>query len=75
MSNRDDVLQVIHETCGILLEIISDELTLADDLGLDSLERIELCIALESRFGREIDVDVWDRVQTVGDVITLCSDY
>ena len=73
MSNRDDVMQVIHETCGILREIISDELTLADDLGLDSLERIELCMALEERFEREIDDDVWDRVQTVGDVLTLCS--
>ena len=73
MSDRDDVIRVVHETCGIRWEIISDELTLDDDLGLDSLERIELCMALEERFEREIDDDVWERMQTVGDVITLCS--
>lgn len=73
MSSRDDVIRVIHESCGVRWEIISDELTLADDLGLDSLDCIELCMALEERFSREIDDDVWDRVQTVGDVITLCS--
>ena len=46
---------------------ITQETSLAGDLGLDSLTMMEVVVAAEDRFGLLIDDDDWPRFKTAGD--------
>ena len=52
------------------LEIERDSL-LADDLGADSLDAVELIIALEEHYGVEVETQDAEAIKTVGDVVSL----
>ncbi|MBM4375867.1 MAG: AMP-binding protein [Deltaproteobacteria bacterium] len=52
---------------------IRPELSLAADLGLDSLQAMELAVALEARLGRPVPQEQLGRVETVGDLAELCA--
>lgn len=63
------VRQIIAKQLGYPVEKVSDESDIFDDLGADSLDRIELVIDLEREFSVDIDDDSIERVQTVAQVI------
>jgi acyl carrier protein len=44
---------------------------LVDDLGGDSLDRVEIVMDIEDQFGREFPEDQVERLKTVGDVVAL----
>ena len=44
---------------------------LVNDLGMDSLDRIELAMKIEAEFDLEINDESFDSFQTVGDIITF----
>mmetsp|Transcript_74772 Transcript_74772/g.118973 ORF Transcript_74772/g.118973 Transcript_74772/m.118973 type:complete len:161 (+) Transcript_74772:79-561(+) len=48
--------------------------SIADDVGLDSLDFVEFGIALEDEFGIEIDDDKAETIKTVGDAIKLIQE-
>src|SRR5262245_65293197 len=50
---------------------IVSSMTLAGDLGLDSLMAMELTVALEAQLGRALDPEELNRVETVEDVVRL----
>lgn len=58
-------------------EDIKPELTLKDDLGLDSLNMVELIVELEERFNIEIDESDLDpaELQTVDQIYALVEKY
>ena len=45
-----------------------------EDLGADSLDRVELVMALEEEFGNEIPDEQAEKLQSVGDVIKYIED-
>ena len=47
---------------------LSDDRRIAEDLGLSSLERIDMLASLEDRYGVELDETAFSRLSTVGDV-------
>ena len=51
-------------------DTLADDIEMVDDLGLDSLDCIELTIAFEDEFGLEIPDEDAEKMKTVGDVIT-----
>lgn len=56
---------------------ISKNMSLSDELGIDSLRMVELIVALEEKFNitiTETDMDP-DLLETVGDVYTLVDKY
>lgn len=57
-----------------LLGVAPDQITLtsnfAEDLAMDSLDRVELVMAVEDEFGIEINADDASKFMNVGDVIT-----
>ena len=76
MGNRDEVLEAIREHLaqrGIEATDVSEESHLVDDLGLDSLDTVELTLGLEERFGIEIPDTELEGVTSVGDAVTLIS--
>jgi acyl carrier protein len=70
MSTADEVMREIARICGIPWQAVRKGDWLIEH-GLDSIRGIELIVALESRYGIELQDDVLADVTTVGDVIRL----
>ena len=65
----EKVKKVIMEQLGVSDSAITLEASFIDDLGADSLDIVELIMALEEEFDMEIpDADA-EKVVTVGDVV------
>ena len=65
MSTLEKVKNIVAEYCNIPVERILDNALFVDDLGLDSLDSIELVMAVEEEFGVEVDDEAMDYVKTV----------
>jgi acyl carrier protein len=55
MAVQDKVKSIIAEQLGVKPEEVTPEASFVDDLGADSLDTVELVMALEEEFGIEID--------------------
>ena len=70
----DKVKEIIVEQLGVAENAITQEASFIDDLGADSLDIVELIMALEEEFDIEIpDADA-EKVVTVGDVVDYIKD-
>ena len=68
------VKKIIAEQLGVNEAEIKSESSFVDDLGADSLDTVELVMALEEEFGHEIPDEEAEKLQTVGDVIKYVED-
>lgn len=69
-ANFERVKEVIGEQLGIEdLDTIAMETTFIDDLGADSLDVVELIMALEEEFDMEIPESEAEKITSVGDVV------
>jgi acyl carrier protein len=57
----DTVAQVIHETSEIPLEEIKPDAHAIDDLGIDSLDFLDIVFALDKKFGIKIPLEAWTK--------------
>ena len=73
-SIEDQVKSIISEQLGVKLEDIRNDASFVDDLGADSLDTVELVMALEEEFGTEIPDEEAEKLQTVGDVAKFIED-
>lgn len=64
----EKVKKIIAEQLGVDESEITNESHFIDDLGADSLDTVELVMALEEEFGIEIPDEDAEKIQTVGDV-------
>ncbi|WQU80447.1 acyl carrier protein [Helicobacter pylori] len=60
---------VIAEQLGIDVSQVTPEAKFVKDLGVDSLDILELIMALEERFGIEISDEQAEKIVNVGDVM------
>lgn len=65
----DKIKAIIVEQLGVDESEVTPEAHFIDDLGADSLDTVELVMALEEEFGIEISDEDAEKIQTVGDVI------
>ncbi len=66
----EKVKEVISEQLGIEdTDSITTETTFIDDLGADSLDIVELIMALEEEFDMEIPEEEAEKITSVGDVV------
>ncbi|WP_097025527.1 acyl carrier protein [Clostridium peptidivorans] len=63
------VKNIISEQLGIDAEEITMESSFVDDLGADSLDIVELIMALETEFDLEIPDEEAESINTVGDIV------
>ncbi len=69
MAVQDKVKSIIAEQLGVKVEEVVPEASFVDDLGADSLDTVELVMALEEEFGVEIPDEDAEKITTVGDAI------
>ena len=63
------VKEIIVEQLGVKPEQVTPEAKFIEDLGADSLDTVELVMALEEEFGNELPDEEAEKLQSVGDVI------
>ena len=63
------VKKVVAEQLGVELEKVTEEASFTEDLGADSLDIVELAMALEEEFEIEIPDEDAQAIKTVGDAI------
>jgi acyl carrier protein len=63
------VKSIIIEQLGVDPEKVTLDASLTNDLGADSLDLVELTMAIEEEFGIEIPDEEVSKLQTVGDII------
>ena len=71
MSTVDKVKQLIAEQLGKDVAEIGEDKDLVKDLGADSLDAVELIMAIEEEFGISISDEDGSNVKTVSDVVKL----
>lgn len=69
MAVDDRVKSIIAEQLGVKKEEVADQSKFIDDLGADSLDTVELVMALEEEFGIEIPDEDAEKMMTVGEAI------
>lgn len=69
MAVTDKVREIIAEQLGVKKEEVTDDAKFIDDLGADSLDTVELVMALEEEFGVEIPDEDAEKMVTVGEAI------
>lgn len=65
----EKVQEKVAEQLGIEADEVSLESSFIDDLGADSLDIVELLMALEEEFDIEIPDEEAEKLSTVGDVV------
>jgi acyl carrier protein len=69
MSVEKRVKEIIVEQLGVNENEVTPEAKFVDDLGADSLDLVELVMALEEEYNIEISDEEAEKILTVGDAI------
>ena len=73
-SIEQRVKDIIVEQLGVKPEQVTPEAKFIEDLGADSLDTVELVMALEEEFGNEIPDEQAEKLQSDNDVIKYVED-
>ena len=69
MSVEDKVKKIVSEELGTAIDDIQTDSSFVDDLGADSLETVELVMALEEEFDLEIADEDAEKISTVNEAV------
>lgn len=75
MSVEEKVKKIIAEKLSVEGDEVVPEASFVDDLGADSLDLVELIMAMEESFDIEISDDEAEKLQTVQDAITYIKEH
>ena len=74
MAVESKIKTIIAEQLGVKPEEVTPNASFVDDLGADSLDTVELIMALEEEFNVEIPDEDAEKMKTVGDAIKYIED-
>lgn len=72
-SIEERVKKIVVEQLGVKEEEVTDDASFVDDLGADSLDTVELVMALEEEFKTEIPDEDAEKITTVKEAIQYVS--
>ena len=68
-SVETQVIKIVSEQLGVEASKVTNLSAFVEDLGADSLDTVELVMALEEEFDMEIPDETAEKMKTVGDAI------
>lgn len=74
-ETAEKVKSIIVEQLGVPSEEVTDDASFIEDLGADSLDIVELVMALEEEYDIEISDEDAEKIQTVGDAVTYIGEH
>jgi len=74
-SVEERVKKIIADQLGVKEEDISEDSSFVDDLGADSLDTVELVMALEEEFNCEIPDEEAEKITTVRAAISYINNH
>ena len=75
MAVADKVKSIIVEQLGVDEEEVTPDASFVDDLGADSLDTVELVMALEEAFKIEISDEDAEKIHSVGDAVKYIQSH
>ncbi len=69
------VREIISEQLGVAVNQVTPEASFIEDLGADSLDIVELVMALEEEYGMEISDEDAEKIRTVKDVVNYIESH
>jgi acyl carrier protein len=69
MSVQDQVMEIIANQLSVAKEEVTPKASFVDDLGADSLDLVELVMAMEEKFSIDIADEDAEKMKTVQDAI------
>lgn len=69
MTTYEKVVELIVENLGVDKESVKPESDLMEDLGADSLDAVELSMAIEDEFDVEVEDEDFAKLKTIQDVV------
>jgi acyl carrier protein len=66
---ENKVKQIVAEKLGVSEDKVTPQASFVDDLGADSLDQVELIMALEDEFDMEIPDEEAEKLKTVKDAL------
>jgi len=66
---QEEVYAIIEEKLGVAAADLAPEKSLVNDLGADSLDSVELIMAIEQKFDITIPDDAAENIKTISDII------
>lgn len=70
----ETIKKIISEQLSVNPDDITKDTAFAEDLNADSLDLVELVMAMEQEFDIEIDDDSIEKIKTVGDALDYIKD-
>ena len=67
------IKEIVAEQLNYDIEKLTDDTLFVEDLSADSLEIVELVMALGNEFGIEIPEDAVEKIKTIGDLADVLS--
>ena len=71
----EKVQKIISENLNVPLEKVTMDTHLVDDLGADSLDAVELIMALEEEYGIEVDDEAAQNMKYVRDLVNYIEEH
>jgi acyl carrier protein len=75
MSVEDRVKEIIIDQLGVEEKQVNSDASFIDDLGADSLDTVELVMALEEEFDIEIPDEEAEKIATVQNAVDYIKDH
>ncbi len=74
-ENAEKVKRIIVEQLSVAAEDVNEEASFIEDLGADSLDIVELIMALEEEYDIEISDEDAEKIKSVGDAVKYVADH
>jgi acyl carrier protein len=73
-ADTNAVLDILIEQLGVRQDQLTPDARLEEDLGADSLDKVEIIMSVDERFGISVPDELAERVSSVGDLFEMLAE-